>query len=102
MMATSPSSRAVFAAADVWTSRSEEPADSRRFPTSEIRGSRSDRWRSPKTEIPLLVSTSAYGRSETETIAYEDARYTLREVAAARSVSRYAQHNDLGVFADLP
>ena len=29
------------------------------FPTSEIRGSRSDRRRSPKAEIPRLVSTSA-------------------------------------------
>jgi hypothetical protein len=66
MMATSPSSSAVSAAADVWTSRSGEPSNNRRFPTSEISGSRSDSRRSPKTEFPRLVSTSAHGRSETK------------------------------------
>jgi hypothetical protein len=60
-LATSPSSSAVSAVADVWISRSGEPSNSRRFPTSEIRGSRSDSRRSPKTENPRLVSTSAYG-----------------------------------------
>jgi hypothetical protein len=35
MMATSPSSSAVSAAADVWISRSGEPSNSRRFPTSD-------------------------------------------------------------------
>ncbi|MCU1701564.1 MAG: phospho-N-acetylmuramoyl-pentapeptide-transferase [Mycobacterium sp.] len=53
MMATSPTSSAVSAAADVWISRSGEPSNSRRLPTSEIRGSRSAA--SPKTEIPRLV-----------------------------------------------
>jgi hypothetical protein len=70
MMATSPTSSAVSAAADAWISRSGEPANSRRFPTSEIRGSRSDSRRSPKTEIPSPCQHLG------ETILYEDARYT--------------------------
>ena len=63
MMATSPTSSAVSAAADVWTSRSGEPSNSRRFPTSEIRGRLSVLR---KRRSPRLVSTSAYGRSETK------------------------------------
>jgi hypothetical protein len=47
-MATSPRSSAVSAAADVWTSRSGEPSNRRRFPTYEIRGSRSDSRRRPR------------------------------------------------------
>ena len=80
-MATGPSSCAVSAAADVWTSRSGEPSNSRRFPTSEIGGSRSDRRRSPKTEIPRLVSTSAYGRSETKPSSMRSLATTSRATA---------------------
>ena len=91
-MATSPSSSAVSAAADVWTSRSGEPSNSRRFPPSEIRGSRVivgsfRKRRSLSLSVPRPTGRSETKPSRMRTLATRCAMTTTRTPTTRPSLS---------------